>query len=672
MHNPKLTADTVLPYVKSLVKAEAKAQNEALSRILALTQKAKAAKEASQAAKPKNPYNRLALFDNDAPTEVPEVAAKMVNAFGFEKAIDYAYNMAETAHSSQDQHAWETLTDFLEDMWAIQQEKDKKIILRTAEDEDDLAPEPSLEPAVEKNEAKGTQESFSLSIILNEKQQAAADMAFNGKSFVLIGPAGSGKTTAQRAVASSLLKQGKLLSCSYKILGGGGRVTGPSFVACAYTRRAASNLRKAMHKDPELAKEFAHNIMSIHQLLEYAPETYWDSVEMKEKFRFAPMRTAKNPLTITHLVIEESSMVGLDLWEKLYDALPEGVQIIFIGDINQLPPVFGPSILNYAMLQLPIVELTEVYRNQGIVLENAHNILKGQPLVQNEHFKIVSGTAKVQLGQGRMATGIVNMLKTLFNARDENGMRMYDPDYDMLLTPFNKQDMGTINMNKWLAQFIGEERGAIVHEVIAGFNKLYLAEGDKVMVDKMDGFIKSIKRNPAYHGKEPQLPGADLTRFGIRQLGKDANIDLDDFDTGMDYSTFSLESLAEEKADRVQQASHIITVDLGDDRIIEMATAGEFAEQVFSLGYCLTTHKAQGSEWRKVFIAMHKDHSTLLFREWFYTAVTRARTDVIIMAKEFIVEKAIGTQRIKGNTLKDKLAFFNSGINDTLTVYCTK
>lgn len=42
-----------------------------------------------------------------------------------------------------------------------------------------------------------------------------------------------------------------------------------------------------------------------------------DDLEGKEVFRFVPKRTASNPLTITHLIVEESSMLGLDLWEKL-------------------------------------------------------------------------------------------------------------------------------------------------------------------------------------------------------------------------------------------------------------------------------------------------------------------------------------------------------------------
>ena len=194
------------------------------------------------------------------------------------------------------------------------------------------------------------------------------------------------------------------------------------------------------------------------------------------------------------------------------------------------------------------------------------------------------------------------------------------------------------------------------------------------MVNKRDGVIKEIRRNFTYHGKEPQMPGADLSRFGHRIIGKDANLDLDELagPDDLDYTNFTLEALENEKAERKMQASHEVTIDFGDGLEDTITAAGDFAPQVFSLGYCLTVHKAQGSEWRKVFILMHKDHSVMLFRELFYTATTRARTKVTIISKDYVIDKAIATQRIKGNTLADKLAFFNSGVNDTISVSCTK
>lgn len=647
-----------LSILNQKIKEHSQANNAVRSYIQKLIAEKKAAKETEE-----NPYARMALFAQSNP-ETPEIAAAlMVAAFGYDNAYERAMDFADSSHNSEEMAAWEFLAETIDSL---------KISASHAEATKGDEPKPEEQAEAER---KGIQESFSLNVVLNEKQNAAKELAFQGKSFTLIGPAGSGKTTAQRAVAKALLDAGALGTSSFKHTNPNGFSTfesAPSIAFCAYTRRAASNLRKAVHKDPVLAERLKYNIMTIHSLLEYQPETYYDPIEGKDKFRFAPQRHAERPLNITHLVIEEASMLGLDLWEKLYDAMPVGVQIIFIGDINQLPPVFGPSILNYALMQLPIVELTEVYRNQGIVLENAHHILKGEKLVENDDFVIVRGDPKKQTGQSKMAAALQNMFRKMSETIGDDGLPMYDVDNDIVLSPFNKQDLGTDNMNKWIAQFVGEKRGAIVHEIIAGFNKLYLAVGDKVMYNKRDAYILDIVPNPNYYGRATQLPGADLSRFGHRILGKEANLDLDEAGGDLDYTNFSLDQLADEKAERKQQASHIITLDYGDGQKEEISAAGELQAQTFTLGYCLTVHKAQGSEWRKVFIILHKDHSTMLYRELFYTAVTRARTKVTIFAKDYVIEKAIETQRIKGNTLKDKLAFFNSGVMENGTVRCIK
>lgn len=512
------------------------------------------------------------------------------------------------------------------------------------------------------------QGAFALNITLNVKQLLAKEMALSRKTFCLIGPAGSGKTTAQRAVAETLLEDKKLSRSDFKISGTKTRISAPSIAFVAYTRRASANLQRAIHKNPELEEELKHNIMTIHALLEFEPVIFWDAEKEKESMRFEPQRHAGNPLTITNLVIEEASMLGLDLWEQLWDALPVGVQIIFIGDINQLPPVFGASILNYALIQTPVVELTEVYRQKGdsLVLANAHHILKGEEIEEGTGFTIVRGKNEQQVGQERMAMTLGSMFKKYHE------IGFYDNEQDMILSPYNKQPLGTDNMNKWIAQFLGEKKEAIIFEIIAGFNKLYIAVGDKVMYNKQDAVVTKIMHNPGYHGKEPQMPGADLSRFGIRIMreGVQGVTDLDDLI--LNYENFSIEELADSAGERKMQCSHVVSILTETGQAIDLSAAGDFSPQVFSLGYVLTVHKAQGCEWRKVFIILHKDHSNMLTRELFYTAVTRAREEVIVIAKDWIIDKAIKTQRIKGNTLEDKIEYFNSGALDVGTVMCTK
>lgn len=577
-----------------------------------------------------------------------------------------------------------TFKDILEERkkQAIAEAADALAIEPMAEiGEADDTPEPDTAVTVG-DVSKGTQESFSLNIVLNEKQQAAAQLAFQGKSFVLTGPAGSGKTTTQRAVAQALLDAGRFGESTFKTYDANWNklyVTAPSIAFVAYTRRAARNLQRAIHKVPELAKAFAVNVMTVHMLLEYEPETYWDPLEEKEKFRFVPKRHSGNPLTITHLIIEEASMLGAnDLWPKLFDAMPPGVQIIFIGDINQLSPIFGPSILNYALTQLPIIELTETYRNQGIILDNAHRVLRGEMVTEDENYVIVRGKSASHPPENQVAYAIARLIDKMIDSTGSDGLPDYDPEDCMILTPYNVNPCGSDNMNNYIAQFLGERRKAIVHEVLAGMSKHYLAVGDRVMFNKRDGIIIDIYRNPNYTGKIPQLPGSDLTRFGARIVGA---ADIEEMTQAVsdsermiatDYTNFSLE---EQELERKRQASHCVVIQYEDHTEDTLEATGDFSSQIFSLGYVLTCHKAQGCEWRKVFIILHKNQSTMHYREWFYTASTRARTKVTVFAKDSILRKVISNPRIKGNKLEDKIEYFNERYRDEIasgTVQCVK
>ena len=523
----------------------------------------------------------------------------------------------------------------------------------------------------ETEEEKQSNKTFALNIILNDKQQLAKELAFAGKTFCLTGAAGTGKTTAQREIARSLLEQNKLSFHDFRIQGSGGeRWEGPSVAFVAYTRIASVNLKKAIHKDPKLADIFLHNVTTIHNLLEYEPEFYWNYEQNKESMRFVPRRTAANPLDLTHLIIEEASQLDLDLWSKLFSALRKNTQIIFLGDINQLQPVFGASILNYALTQIPVVELTEVYRQKegSLILDNAHNILSGKKLKEGDEFKIVRGGDK-QFSQEKLSTSLALTLNKWFE------MGEYDPEQDIILSPFNKQTLGTDNMNKWVSQYLGQKREAIVYHVIAGITQLYLAVGDKVFYNKRVGIIKSINKNAEYQGKAPQIPSKDLNRFGtyIHNGNRSEEDEAEDFHLA-GYENLDLEKLAEEnsKEELVRQASHIVTLSMEDDEEETLSAVGDFNQQKFSLGYCLTVHKAQGCEWRHVYIILHKDHSIMAYRELLYTAVTRASQKVVLIAKDFMLEKAIATQRIKGNTLKDKIEYFNAKIAFDSDVICYK
>ena len=509
-------------------------------------------------------------------------------------------------------------------------------------------------------------ETFSLSIVLNKEQQLAKELAFTGKSFVLAGPAGTGKTTAQREIASELLRQNQLGTHSFRIQGSGEHVSAPSIAFVAYTRIASGNLRRAIHKDPQLEEVFQHNITTVHNLLEYTPETYWNYETNQEAFRFIPRRNAQNPLDITHLIIEEATMIGVaDLWPKLYEALRPDVQIIFIGDINQLQPVFGASVFNYALTQLPVVELTKVYRQKegSSILDNAHKILRGEfPLIEDQNFKIIRG-GTVQHTQPKLAQSLGATIPKWAEAGE------YDPDQDIILSPWNKHDLGTDNLNKIVAQYLGDKRDAVVWEIICGIAKLYLAVGDKVLFNKQVGIITKIGRNYDYTGKQAKPESKNLLRFGAYR----GSIDSDDSFELEGYENLDIDRMMDEEVpEKKRQASHFVELEMETGITERLSAVGDFSPQCFSLGYALTVHKAQGCEWRKVFIVLHKDHSISAHRELFYTAVTRSREQCVIIAKDFMIEKAIKAQKIKGNTVAEKIAYFNSGITLDANIRCTK
>jgi exodeoxyribonuclease V alpha subunit len=499
-------------------------------------------------------------------------------------------------------------------------------------------------------------------ISYNSQQLDFIQTASQGIDCILIGAAGTGKTTCMRGAVSSLIQSGIVPPAAsmegHKYL----PAITQGIVLVSFTRRAVSNLRKAMSED------LKSNCLTIHALLEYEP-VYHDVMdtetgETRTAMRFEPTRHATNPLPpgIKTCVIDESSMVSTDLFAELKAALPSNCQFIFLGDIQQLPPVFGAAILGYKMLELKTVELIEVYRQalESPIIRLAHRILSGKPIPLSEYadwkFKdqLTIHPWKKKL-DSEIAT--MTMAKFLTVAIDN---KLYDPLEDMILMPFNKA-CGTIEINKHIANHIARASKLMTYEVIAGFNKLYLTIGDRVLCDKEDAIITGIKLNPTYTGMLPQPASPNLDYWGCEQIDGvvvEHEIELDN--EGEIDLLLSMAAGTDDE-DRVRKASHIVTVKLLDtDREIELSSAAALNGMLLS--YALTVHKSQGSEFRKVFLMLHQSHNTMLQRELLYTAVTRAREELYVICEPESFTKGITSQRIRGNTLAEKAEYFKGKV----------
>jgi len=496
-------------------------------------------------------------------------------------------------------------------------------------------------------------------ITYNEKQQEFIDLVRAGKSAVLIGAAGTGKTTCMRGtietlIASSFIPQ---IQEPHKHL----HVGTPGIVVISYTRRAVSNIKRVLSDD------IKGNAITYHKLLEYEPVFYEvvdpETGKLKNTMRFEPARHAMNklPSSIRCIIVEESSMLSVEYWNLLVEAMAHGVQVIFLGDIYQLPPVFGAAILGYKLNTLPVVELTEVYRQamNSPIISYAHKIKNGEGFMLPEKLVVENEDGKVTFHPWKKkltAEDALDVSAKFFRTALDVGV--WNPAEDIILMPFNKA-YGTIELNKHLASFLAAKQDNPVYEIIAGFNKLYLRVGERVMYDKEDAVITAISRNALYLGAAYQDESTNMNYWG--QLCVDeaehhaAKLDESEDDFDVD---FYLEQMAKQSTeDRIHAASHIITLvtDVGECEIV-LDTAAELNKLL--LGYALTVHKAQGSEWRKVFLLFSHLHATMLSRELLYTAITRAREEVYCICERDTFVKGVKSQKIKGTTLAEKAEYF--------------
>lgn len=493
-------------------------------------------------------------------------------------------------------------------------------------------------------------------ITYNAKQQEFVSLASTGQSCVLIGAAGTGKTTCMKGTVQALIQSGLagiLDPMGHKHLRSGT----PGIVVCAYTRRATANIRKNMSTD------MMDNCITIHKLLEYQPVYYEvmdeNTGETKTKMNFEATRNEMNPLppTIHTIIFEESSMIGTDLYKEVIEACPHNPQLIFLGDIQQLPPVFGPAILGFKLLSLPVVELTEVYRQalESPIISLAHRILSGNG-IQKTEFQEWKRPGQLTIHPWKKKIDPQTALSTagqFFIAAENSGA--YSPEEDIILIPFNKS-FGTDELNKIIANHLAKKRNAHVYEVVAGFNKHYLCVGEKVLFDKEDAVVTAIETNPAYSGARylPHSPTLDY-------WGHDPVIHETESKDDLDVDFMLSQVASADSGDRVHQASHRIRLRRADT---ETEVTIDKAADINSLllGYALTVHKSQGSEWRKVFFVAHQSHATMLQRELLYTAVTRAREELYIICEPETFVNGVRSQKVKGNTLAEKAEFFKGKV----------
>ena len=405
-----------------------------------------------------------------------------------------------------------------------------------------------------------------------EQQQAVREAAASGLLLVTGGP-GTGKTTILRGILS-LLGQMQL-RC----------------LLAAPTGRAAKRLTEVTGEDAS----------TIHRLLEAGIDPNTGNMV------FA--RDEDNPLKADAVIVDEMSMVDVQLLCALLRAIPQGKRLILVGDPDQLPPV-GPGFPFRDMLRsevLPTVRLMEIFRQaqKSLIVMNAHRVNRGEmPDLKtvNSDFFFMRRTSEEAVAQ---------LIRDLCTTRLPKNMGI-PPEQIQVLCPTRKGGVGTVNLNRLLQAALNPPTP---EKKERSFGDFLFREGDRVM---------QIKNNYDIVWKS-----CDGTTAGTGIFNGDVGV-IREIDPGAETMTLVFDD---------REAVYDFT------QLNELEPA-----------YAMTVHKSQGSEYRAVILTAWNGSPYLLNRSILYTAITRARELLIAVGREetvaAMVNNAAKNRRYTGLKLR--------------------
>lgn len=539
----------------------------------------------------------------------------------------------------------------------------------------------------------------------DDSQLAAIDSILDSRFSCLIGAAGSGKTTVVKEIVNRLIANGTIRPLDYVRCNGEKRSAyNVSFVS--FTGKAVEQLRKSIPPELQCCCE------TIHSLLEYAPVIVDKLVtdkdgrtSVKQSKIFEPRRNASLKVNQSVIIIDESGMVGIDLWNNLYKALDlsnPSLKIILIGDINQLPAVIGKSILGYALNspRWTTATLKHIHRQamDNPIIANAHAIKDGRspnnsPSLgqdadgkpQLRQFTLMNIGELTEVECNKVRSGELTKSYYDLKNKETNGLKLfvnfisklyhggyYNPDLDQVIVPQNVGMLGQEMVNSRLAPLFNSTNRR--HAIRASYETKFLAIGDKVMFTKneyevgilngMVGRIKNISLNTNYQDyalmKVAEEQGSATQAFTV--TAESANFAEQAF---ADLNKFAEQHQDDKSATAELEASHIVVVEytpLGSSQPSEIALSKVGQIRGLLLAYAITCHKAQGSEYRRVVVLTHSANSQMLSREWLYTAVTRARENCLLVYNNYCgkgLATALRRQVVKGESIEEKAKNFS-------------
>ena len=373
---------------------------------------------------------------------------------------------------------------------------------------------------------------------------------------------------------------------------------------CAPTGRAAKRIEETTGIEAK----------TIHRMLGYIPSSYDDIGHFEYN--------EDNPLDTDLIIIDEMSMVDVVLFEKLLRGLKDNTKLIIVGDIDQLPSVGAGNVLKDLINsnKIKYTKLIDIFRqseNSNIIV-NAHKINNGQEPILNEKNSdfFFLNTDAPSITRNIVVDLISRRLPKAYG---------YDYSKDIqILTQSRKGICGVFELNKLLQDILNPKTEAS-DEILVG-NKLFRVN-DKVMQTKNNYNLSFIDDE----GEE---------NFGV-------------YNGDMGHIIF------------IDKSSNKLTVEMDDKRLIEYSL--EDLDNL-ELAYAITIHKSQGSEFKSVIIPMFDGYKLLQTRNLLYTAITRAKENIVLVGDKNVMNNMIRNNTINSrySNLEKRIQHFYGLVEDLL------
>lgn len=416
-------------------------------------------------------------------------------------------------------------------------------------------------------------------ITYDEKQLEGIRTINSGSNFnIITGGPGTGKSTIIRAILNVLQKDNPELKVKL----------------AAPTGRAAKRMEEAT----------GHPASTMHRLLEFNP---YDGYNYN----------SNNPLPADVVILDESSMVDIELFCSFINAIGKDTRLFLIGDIDQLPPVG----LGYVFRDLinsgivPVVKLNKVFRQgEGSIIKlNSKNIREGNTKLEQKKGVFEFSLYKKQDDRSDI------------KAVQEKILEIYEENYNkeikrnsctavyqtQVLTPMWKGELGVFKINELIQR---------------KFNK------------------------PAVFKKEFSFLTKDKKQTFIFREGDKVMQLKNDYDKGVFNGDMGIiVKIYAETMDVKFENGDIVTYEKSEIR------------ENLVLAYATTVHKSQGSEYNSVIVVCSYAHAIMRQRNLFYTAVTRAKEKVNIVGDAASVAISIKTVKSveRNSRLKERLELYN-------------